>query len=217
LQTFKNLEFLFEELAEQDNTMSNLLLVQLKVEIGKRRDKLLVSLLRFLADPNSLTNQSVDPFFAMSSKSEIIKTAKTFMRRFFGQQQPNDISNEAMGQDATVSVNDASQNVTVSRKRKLELKIQQSIGRNLKKPRVGDDDFDSISKEVNIYAVTGKITENLKNLKEALSTIRPTSTDNERNFSTSGNFVSKKRTAMSDESIDCLCFLKAHFLKRRKL
>jgi hypothetical protein len=66
LQAEGVLEFLFEELAEQDNIMNNLLLVQLKVEIGKRRDKSLVSLLRFLADPNSLTNQTVDPFFAMS-------------------------------------------------------------------------------------------------------------------------------------------------------
>jgi hypothetical protein len=66
LQVEGMLEFLFEELAEKDNSMSNLLLVQLKVEIGKRRDKSLVSLLRFLADSNSLTNQTVDPFFAMS-------------------------------------------------------------------------------------------------------------------------------------------------------
>jgi hypothetical protein len=36
LQAEEVLEFLFEELAEQDNSMSNLMLVQLKVEIGKR-------------------------------------------------------------------------------------------------------------------------------------------------------------------------------------
>jgi hypothetical protein len=81
-----------------------------------------------------------------------------------------------MLQNMTVSVNDVTQNVIVSRKRKLELKIHQSIVRNVKKPRVGDDIFDSISKEVNIYAATGKITENLKNLKDPLSTIKPTST-----------------------------------------
>jgi hypothetical protein len=52
LQAEGVLKYLFEELAEQDNSMSNLMLVQLKVEIGKRRDKSLVSLLRFLANPN---------------------------------------------------------------------------------------------------------------------------------------------------------------------
>jgi hypothetical protein len=40
LQAEGVLEFLFEELAEQDNSMSKLMLVLLKVEIGKERDKL---------------------------------------------------------------------------------------------------------------------------------------------------------------------------------
>jgi hypothetical protein len=55
--------------------------------------------------------------------------------------------------------------------------------------RIDHDGFDSISKEVNIYAATGKITENFKNLKETLGTIRPTSIENEHIFSTSGNVV----------------------------
>jgi hypothetical protein len=149
LQAEGMLEFLFEELVEKDNRMSNLLLLQLKVEIGKRRNKSLVSLLRFLADINSLTNQTVDPFFAMSYRNH---------------QNGKDIRSAAT-------------------------QSYQSIVRNVKKPRVGDDDFDSISKEVNIYAAICKISENFKNLKEALGTISPTSTENEHTFSTSGNFL----------------------------
>jgi hypothetical protein len=67
LQAEGVLQFLFEELAEQDNSMS----VQLKVEISKRRDKSLVSLLRFLAKKSNC--QSI---FCNVLKTKIIKTAK---------------------------------------------------------------------------------------------------------------------------------------------
>jgi hypothetical protein len=76
------------------------------------------------------------------------------MRRFFGQQQPNDIS-----QSLEISKNPALVTMTL-------IQFHMRL----------------------IYAATGKISRNFKNLKQALGTIRPTSTENERNFSTSGNF-----------------------------
>ena len=66
-------------------------------------------------------------------------------------------------------------------------------------------------REINIYEATGNITTNLLKLKKALLTIKPTSTQNERNFSISNNFTSKLRGRMSDKHLSCLCFLKYHF------
>jgi hypothetical protein len=88
LQAEGVLEFLFEELAEQDNSMSNLMLVQLKVEIGKEHDKSLVYLLRFLVYPNSLTNQTVDPFFAMSYKPKSSKRQRHTCNVFTASSNP---------------------------------------------------------------------------------------------------------------------------------
>ncbi|GBM54338.1 hypothetical protein AVEN_259201-1 [Araneus ventricosus] len=47
---------------------------------------------------------------------------------------------------------------------------------------------------------------NIIKLAEALKTIPPTSTEAERTFSAAGLFITKLRTRLNDESIDCLCF-----------
>ena len=38
--------------------------------------------------------------------------------------------------------------------------------------------------------------------------MKPTSTQNERNFSTVTDFVTKKRSRLADATLDALCFLK---------
>lgn len=93
----------------------------------------------------------------------------------------------------------------------LEESIRESLVATTSK--VIEDDFSSLSKEINIFAATGKITANLQMLKNALFCIRPTSTQNERNFSISGIFVSKHRTRLADKSINNLCMLKSYFNK----
>ena len=75
------------------------------------------------------------------------------------------------------------------------------------------DDYKLLTNEINIFHATRKITANLELLRNALNTIRPTLTQNERNFSISGNFVSKIRNRLSDKSIDNLCFLKSFLMK----
>ena len=62
----------------------------------------------------------------------------------------------------------------------------------------------------------GDLGNTLTKLRGALATIVPTSVEAERAFSAAGLFVTKLRTRMSDTMIDCLCFLRAHFLKQVK-
>ena len=95
----------------------------------------------------------------------------------------------------------------------LEQKLQQSIFENIqpKLMQTSNDNFRGILKEINFFEITVQLTENLKLLKTALSIIKPMSTQNERNFSISGHFVSKKQSRLSDKSIDYLWFLKSHF------
>lgn len=92
--------------------------------------------------------------------------------------------------------------------------MENSIRQTLKPTKiVPEDGFRSLLKEINIYETTGNLTSNLEMLKSALNTIKPTSTQNERNFSVSNNFASKIRGRLSDKAIDCLCFLKYYFIK----
>jgi hypothetical protein len=64
---------------------------------------------------------------------------------------------------------------------------------------------------MNAFEASRKRTENLEKLYKALLNISPTSVASERAFSISGAFVTKRRSGLSDKSIDDLCFLKGFF------
>lgn len=61
-----------------------------------------------------------------------------------------------------------------------------------------------------MYKTTGKRTPNLQAIYKGMLTVKPTSTENERVFST-GNIVSKIRNRLSDETINAFVFLNAYF------
>lgn len=62
--------------------------------------------------------------------------------------------------------------------------------------------MNTILKEMHLFQLTGRISPNLKLIENAIFTIRPTSTQNERNFAISGHLVSEKRTRLSDGAVD---------------
>ena len=95
----------------------------------------------------------------------------------------------------------------------LKSELAKAISISISKPSSmqADKIFASLRKEMSLYEATHSLTPNLKMLLDALIKIRPTSTQNERNFSTSGIFVTKQRSRLSDRAINALCFLKFHF------
>lgn len=209
------LKFLFNALQMDNSALSKKLLDELKVQLLKRRNIQTVSLLKFLQDPNNLQERD-DEFFNSTSKSNIIKVAKTYMHRLFVDSnqldlEHNDNSDFEFDSDPDVPVAVESNSATTTTP--LRQKLEESIQASLKESQPVANNFYTLTKEFNLFEVTGKLTTNLENLKLALTTIRPTSTQNERNFSTSGHFVSKKRNRLKDSSIDCLCFLKHYFMK----
>lgn len=69
-----------------------------------------------------------------------------------------------------------------------------------------------IKQELTNFEASSKLGPILERLLNALKTIPPTSTESERVFSMSSNFCTKKRSRLSDTSLDSLCFLKSFFL-----
>ena len=61
-----------------------------------------------------------------------------------------------------------------------------------------------IQSESKIYDKTGTMPSNLKKLLKALMMISPTLIESERAFSTSSNFCTKKRSSLSDFSLNTL-------------
>lgn len=74
-----------------------------------------------------------------------------------------------------------------------------------------------IRKEFLLFEQTGKRSPNLESKYKALLSVKPTSTENERVFSISGNVVNKIRNRLSDKAINALVFLKAYFIRQSKL
>ena len=91
-------------------------------------------------------------------------------------------------------------------------------GKKREKVQPSHNILNLIKKEMGVYETSeyGDLGNTLTKLRGALATIVPTSVEAERAFSAAGLFVTKLRTRMSDTMIDCLCFLRAHFLKQVK-
>jgi len=56
----------------------------------------------------------------------------------------------------------------------------------------------------------------LQSLKEALKSVKPTSVESERVFSTSGKCVAPLRNRLSDTSINALVFLLKYYFQRHE-
>ncbi|OMJ16514.1 hypothetical protein AYI70_g6540 [Smittium culicis] len=75
-------------------------------------------------------------------------------------------------------------------------------------------DLNSIVRKEITYFIDQKIMgKHLKKVYYILSTVKTTSVDSERVLSSAGNFVTKIRSRLNDNSVDILCFLKARFNK----
>lgn len=69
----------------------------------------------------------------------------------------------------------------------------------------------SLGKEFSFFEVTGEKSNMLRLLFQALQTIKPTSTQNERTFFIAGRICTKIRSRLSDENLDIIVFLKYFF------
>jgi hypothetical protein len=76
--------------------------------------------------------------------------------------------------------------------------------------------IEMIKSEMEYFEAFNVRGEYLEKAFDYLVTIKPTSVESERAFSAAGLFCSKIRSRLNDESLDALCFLKAHFLRITK-
>ena len=193
-------KFLLETLKENKSNIAERMLSAIILRIKERRNENLISLIQFLQNPELLKENVEFEVLKLSTKNEIIKTAKKINDRLF--------CNSVIIDEDAEDVQIINTPETTSLSEKLQLKInsmQQTMQIN------ADNINKSFTREVNMYNKSGQFTHNLKQLRESLNTIRPTSTESERIFSIAGNFVTKKRSSLRDDSLNALCFLKSHF------
>lgn len=198
-------QFLFKNLSEQTSNISKMMLDSLRKRYDERRNKDLVSLMRYLQNPNSNISQNVDGF-KYSSKSAIIQCAKNIMKQNFTNESMN-LSDEEIADAEEIAEAEETNNLTTQ--------LQQSISKlvSFQPKNKNSDPFELIKKEFKLYESSGVKTLNLNKINTALKTIQPTSTSSERTFSVAGNFSTKLRSRMSFEILNALIFLKYYFLE----
>ncbi len=153
---------------------------------------------------------------AMRNQGELISVAEQLYSRLF----KNAVINESILSD------DEEDNEPAQKKSKQGQSKADELDAFLRatqkeKNRKVDSDCDQdinliIRREMTVFEQGKKRPPTLALLHRALLTIPPTSVESERAFSALGNFVSKKRCRLEDESINELCFLKSYFLRKEK-
>ena len=71
-----------------------------------------------------------------------------------------------------------------------------------------------IKKEMTFYEATRECPKVLTIIKSYLNSLPPSSVEAERCFSAAGLFISKLRSFLSDEMIDCLIFARSYFSRK---
>lgn len=215
------LGFLLSSLKDERTELASELLNAIKKRIEERRNIELVSLAQFLQNPNSFksTNSTANPdsFFTKISKAGVVRTAKDIIMKHFNyvDNSNDDVLN--IEEDLILVPDDEPEILSNSEEPgcslSLENKLQTAMDNCLKKMPPKIDHEKIIVKELNIFELTGELTITLKKLFDSIKSIKPTSTESERVFSIASCFSTKKRSRLSDASLNALCFLKTYFKK----
>ena len=200
-----------------DSPIARQLEQSFKKRLLERRPANLVHLILFLENP-SYWDKEKDFFGETIRKSQIKKLASDLVRRLF----PEDINQYSSVNDVTFDEDDAPEIFDDSEKEKAsvpELTKEQKFNLAWKKRQAESDTCKlqsgdkptNVGEELDLFAQTRYRTPLLSKLFNALKTIVPSSIESERAFSVTGNFVTKLRTNLGDDTIDALVFLKTHY------
>ncbi|XP_073715766.1 uncharacterized protein [Misgurnus anguillicaudatus] len=214
--------FMMDQLSKQETPLSQEMRDAIETRFTQRRQKNIVSLYRYLLDPGALVAKAARPteIFGMPSRQMLVRTAKGLAERLFASHCHDEEREQESDGASSEVLRDAprpTEEVTES-ERDLAFDLQQAISMTTKpaSEEMKDGDFMTIlNKEFSLFEATKRRPPHLQQLFDALSTIQATSVEAERAFSICGQFVTKIRNRLSAESIDALCFLKAHFQKNK--
>lgn len=194
------LEFVLSEtrqyvILHPESQLAKNFLKALEERLDKRRETEIIALTMYLNNQNTLTNHPLK----LAPKEVIIKLGIEFLRRLFptGTQSQGPESETSQANVSNSSLHD-----------RLELSLGKLQSTGSPQPQAYDDGF---AKEFEMYErhkVRGPV---LDKLYDALSSVQPTSTQSERNFSLAAVIATPKRARIAPKKINATCFLKGYF------
>lgn len=211
--------------------------------LNERRNPTLVHLICFLKDP-SFWDKEKDFLGHRIQKRHIKKLATDLVKRLFpddtSYQNPSGLEFDEDGDIELFEDSEKEEPPEMSNAEKLQVRKKAKkhfilMKENLKyiillqklcaDAFAASDDCSSqkdlqpanVAGEMMKFAQTKYRTPLLTKLFNALKTIPPSSIESERAFSVTGQFITKLRTGLGDDSIDALVFLKTHYKTKENL
>lgn len=181
---------------------------------NERRSTKITSLIRYLIDPDSLNKPERDQYpFELLSKASAQQFGTELIQSLFEHDE-----SELMVVDENEERTSSADSVDAVEEHEISFQdeLKASVGNRWTQAQTESSTMATTIPEIkkcfrdyNERRERGPL---LEKLFFALCGIPPTSTQSERNFSLSGQFVSKLRTRLTPVHIDMLSFLKTQFL-----
>lgn len=153
-------------------------------------------------------NSSKSKFFPKVSQQVISKGLVDLLERL----TCSELNTDMCASESDSDMDESPTNIAL-----LNEKLQEDIRQKLRNDKMENGNTNdgnrkkTLKREITIFDESGFKGPMLSRAYEYLLTIRPTSVESERAFSATTYFCSKLRTRLSDDTIDHLCFLRAHF------
>ena len=196
-----SLDWLVEQLSKDTSLLGPKLHAAVVARISERRDPVLVALLKYLHNP--VTPIPVDFMGVRVTKKSILQLAETLFDRLKLMTHEDHVIDE--------QVDDTPSEEKLDLKSELQKAIDAALSTN-KTPVV----VNNIAADFKLYDAQKERTNKLDLLYNALLTIKPSSVEAERTFSTSGNFATKIRSRLRSDTLSALVMLKRHFQSQKK-
>lgn len=220
--TFK---FMFDRLSEIKSSLGKEVISALKKRIFERRTELsdLIGYLhKALEDDGQITSTEKSDLtfnFPRISKSTILKSLLGILIQMglWNQNEALEVrSNNTLDVEVSETEDDLIEIVDKS-ENYMKKKLDEAIFRQLnyvvagKKQENAGDITKCLKKEMSLFEDEGLRGKYLQQVYDLLLTIRPTSVESERAFSAAGVILNKLRCRLNDQTLNALCFLRAHF------
>lgn len=206
------LKLMMEEVSTKSSDIARKMTEALEKRIGQRRKLDVSGVLQYLRNPDSNSTK----IFQMANATTVREKVKLLIERLDSRTLETDMHSDS-DQDSNDMplVEEDQQELT------LEEKFTQAVNkskeqRDPKTKSSGKDLVATLKKEMFLFQSGGTRGLHLELAFQYLAIVPPTSVESERAFSAAGQFVTKIRSRLADNTLDALMLLRSYFQKQRQ-
>lgn len=207
LTTDAALSFLLQTLSDLDSEISRDLKHQLEIRICERRLEA-SSALKYLHGGFSSHH-----IFKIATKANATMFVKSLLVRLYNTQVEEENTENTVNESDEDFECIAPAPTTL--KEQMEKAISLAINTKPKPVHAVNNFADQIRQEMSNFETSGLRGQHLQKCYDYLLSIPPTSVESERAFSSSTLLCTKIKSSLKDDTLNALCFLKAHFLRQQ--